>query len=287
MAMLFDDVENRDRRLATLLQTATQLQQLRQQKQIADQENQYRLQQMAVEQQGIVNDSRKMDLADPSKNKYLRSELATQNRLRMAQSQSLTRPEMPTQKESPFRANAKDKRTEKLLETVNQNAVQRDMVSAARESVKRLNSGVYGKVTRGFEKRLSPDSPGLADYQTVKSVLTDAQLRESMVLKGAISDTENKWLADASANDDLLSSPRAGVIFDKMLKKMDAEENAQLQTYKRAYGEDPSEWEEIRNLRTKREVGIDLGSIKKALELAGINLDGATIKNIRIQGGKK
>lgn len=239
-----DDREAQDRRLKLLLDMSNTI--------ITNKNNQV---ENDLRRQQLANQAYQVSLQDPSKNKYLRSELATQNRLRLAQANNLN--EKDSQKpaqESPFRMNARDKRTEDLLSTVNNNAVTRSMITDARESVKRLSSGVYGKVTRDFAKNLSADSPALRDYQVVKSVLTDAQLRESMFLKGAISDTENKWLAAASANDELLSSPRAGVIFDKMMKKMDAEENAKIDTYKRAYGEDPSTWEEIKNVRSKDQV---------------------------------
>lgn len=51
MAMLFDDRELQDRRIQTLLSTAVNLQQLKQQKDIANQENQYRMANLAQEVQ--------------------------------------------------------------------------------------------------------------------------------------------------------------------------------------------------------------------------------------------
>lgn len=51
MAMLFDDKELQDRRIQTLLSTAVNLQQLKQQKDIANQENEYRMANLAQEVQ--------------------------------------------------------------------------------------------------------------------------------------------------------------------------------------------------------------------------------------------
>ena len=78
MAIVLEDPnESRDRRMKILLDTATsamqiqnQKQQLQQEQQIATQENDYRM--------------RKLALEDPSQNKFLRAEMATQNRSRMA-----------------------------------------------------------------------------------------------------------------------------------------------------------------------------------------------------------
>lgn len=76
--MAFIDLsESRDRKLQMLLATANNIASLKQQKDIANQENQAKLQQMA-------NETRRLDLLDPTKNKFLRAEMATENRLNLA-----------------------------------------------------------------------------------------------------------------------------------------------------------------------------------------------------------
>jgi len=255
MAIVLEDPnESRDRRLKMLLDTATsamqiqnQKQQMQQQAQQNQAENLYRTQQLSQKAQEIA-------LADPAKNKYLRAEMATQNRSRMADArykEAYVSGELAP-KMSPSRMNAKDKRTEELITTISENQTQRELIDDASVALTNLTKGLGGKIERGFSKRLAADNPLLGDYQKVKMVLTNAQLRESLMLKGAISDVENKWLAEAAANDDLLSTPRAEVVFSSILKKMDAMDDSKLSSYKRIYGEDPNEWDEIRGLKNKK-----------------------------------
>jgi len=94
----------------------------------------------------------------------------------------------------------------------------------------------------GLMKNFDPQNPILGDWQNLKSVLTDSQFLKSAMLKGAISDFEQKSLADAAANDDLISVSRMGTALKKLGEYMDAEESALKGAYKQNYNEDPNNW---------------------------------------------
>ena len=78
MAILLENPdEGRDRRMKMLLDTVTTAFQLQTQKQQVQQQGQY--------QQGqLSQDAQRIALLDPAQNKYLRADMATQNRARMA-----------------------------------------------------------------------------------------------------------------------------------------------------------------------------------------------------------
>lgn len=143
---------------------------------------------------------------------------------------------------SPYLQKAKDTRTEKLITTLEENSVKRSMLNDANEALNNIDSGIYGKVRKGMLKNLSPDNPMLGDWQKIKMVLTDAQLLNTAKTKGAISDREMELFADAAANNDLVSSPAVRVVFNKLVKFIDADENAQVKSYERLYGENPKDW---------------------------------------------
>lgn len=253
MAIVLNDPdEARDRRMKMLLDTATTAMQIQNQR------------------QELSQNAQKIALSDPAQNKYLRAEMATQNRSRMADAQfkegMLSGQISP--KTSPSMMNAKAKRTDDLINTLYENQSQREVIDDAFGSLERLTKGLGGKIERGFTKRLKADDPLLGDYQKVKMVLTNAQLRESLMLKGAISDVENRWLAEAAANDDLLSTPRATEVFNNILRKMEFLDKSKLASYKRNYGEDPSEWEEIKSLNLSKganQLAKDAGIPKEIL----------------------
>lgn len=148
---------------------------------------------------------------------------------------------------SPSLQYRKDKRMEDLLTTIETNKPRKLMVTEAEDAAKRITSGIYGKMQRGWTKNLAPDSPALADYQKIKMVLLDAQLANVAFTKGAISDAEMKLFGEASANDELMSNPRMKVVFNKLNRFMRAQESAKISSYKKIYNEDPREWPELQD----------------------------------------
>lgn len=85
MAIVLEDPnESRDRRLKMLLDTATSAMQIQNQKQQLSQQAQQNAIENTMQAQDLSNEAKRIALADPAQNKYLRAELATQNRSRMA-----------------------------------------------------------------------------------------------------------------------------------------------------------------------------------------------------------
>lgn len=164
----------------------------------------------------------------------------------------------PQNKVNPSLQNYRNKLTENVINTYNDVQNTNQTIDTALSSVNKLQSGLKGKVTYGVIKNLDANNPLLEDWQNLKIALTDAQLQSSGPLKGAISDAENKWLAAAAANDDLISIPRAKAVFDKLKRASAAREKTAVQSFKRIYKEDPYQWEEL-----KKSSNNKTGSISK------------------------
>lgn len=142
--------------------------------------------------------------------------------------------------------NYKDKRTEQVISTVNDSDNAINNIDMALNSVNKLQSGLGGKVTYNVIKSLDANNPLLGDWQNLKAALTEAQIAASGPLKGAISDTEEKWLAAAAANDDLISIPRANSVLNKLRRAIDTKKRSVVDSYKKIYKEDPYQWEELK-----------------------------------------
>jgi hypothetical protein len=145
----------------------------------------------------------------------------------------------------------KPKRTQEVYDTVNTNNNLRDNISQALDSATRIGTGLGGKLTYTYLKNLKPNDPLLADWQNVKSLLTDAQLMYTAKTKGAISDKEMALFSQAAANDDLKSLPEIKVTLDRMLKKLNSNEDTVVNSYKQSFGENPLEWEDLKSNRNK------------------------------------
>ena len=148
---------------------------------------------------------------------------------------------------SPILENYKNKRTESVIGIVNDANNSRITNQNALKSVQNLKSGLGGKVTYGVIKNLDANNPLLGDWQNLKMALTNAQLLTSGPLKGSISDAEQKWLAAASANDDLISIPRAEAVLNKINREINAREKTAVSSYSKIYGENPYDWNEAKS----------------------------------------
>lgn len=148
----------------------------------------------------------------------------------------------PADKLTPSQELAKDKSTKEIFETVENNKVQREGTLKAKESLKKIPTGLKGKIKVGLMKMFDAENPTLQDWQNVKSALTQAQLQYTQNTKGAVSDKEMALFAQAVANDDLASVARMTPQIDKLLKSLDASENAKFGAFKHNYGEDPRTW---------------------------------------------
>jgi len=146
---------------------------------------------------------------------------------------------------TPARAAQKDKRTERLFNTIEINKVKRGLIKGAEEALPNLPQGLGGKLSMWWMKNFDADNPTLESWQKVKSVLTDATLMNTAMTKGAISDFEMEEIMTAAANDDLISIKRIKPVIDKLTSFLDADESAQMSTFNRVYNEDPAKWPEM------------------------------------------
>lgn len=171
----------------------------------------------------------------------------------------------PQNKINPSLQNYRNKLTENVINTYNDVQNTNETINTALSSVNKLESGLKGKVTYGVIKNLDANNPLLQDWQNLKIALTDAQLQSSGPLKGAISDSENKWLAAAAANDDLISIPRAKAVFDKLKRAAATREKTAVQSFKRIYKEDPYQWDELKSSSVNTQ-GTVSNKYQKALQ---------------------
>ena len=148
---------------------------------------------------------------------------------------------------TPSQKNQKNKLISSIYSQIEANKVKRDQIQQARDAVTRVPKGKLGSIELGYLKNFDPENPKLADWQKVKSVLTDSQLLFTARTKGAISDREMELFANAAANDDLTSVARMGPVMDRLSAFIDAEQNASVNSFREIYGEDPMEWEGISN----------------------------------------
>lgn len=57
-----------------------------------------------------------------------------------------------------------------------------------------------------------------------------------------------KLFGEASANDELMSNPRMQVVFNKLNRFLKAQEKAKIASYKKIYGDDPAQWDELQGV---------------------------------------
>jgi hypothetical protein len=154
---------------------------------------------------------------------------------------------------SPILQNAKDKRLEDVVMTVQDYNVKRDALSDAVSAMDRIEGGRYGALNRLKMRELNPNSPALEDWQKLKIVLLDETLANTMKTKGAISDEEMKLFQRAAANDDIFSVRATLPVLRRALKKMNAEENAKVVSYRNLYKEDPYQLQGVESNISKYE----------------------------------
>jgi len=177
--------------------------------------------------------------------------------------------------------NARNKRTEDLIETLSTNKFNQESIDLARQAMKNIDSGVYGKVKRGLFNLTDPENPLYGDWQKIKMVLTDAQLLYTAKTKGAISDKEMNLFKDAAANDDIFKLYGAEEALNRLERFIGKQNKAKVDIYKRIYKEDPTEWDEIKALYGDEEPSEESNPPKTQ---GAKTYGGLTIQQAREQG---
>ena len=141
----------------------------------------------------------------------------------------------------------KDKKTSEIFDTFEKNKVRFDQAKNVEGLLSSLPKGLTGKAFTNYLKNLEPDDPRLGAWQDLKNWLADEQLSFVAKTKGAVSDVEMKFFREAVGNDDLVSAPRFKVILNKFVSGMQADQRAKVGAFKQSFGEDPSQWQELKS----------------------------------------
>lgn len=139
----------------------------------------------------------------------------------------------------PALQKAKDKRAEDFIKIHENRRLKSDRLNAAEDALKKMPTGLAGKVITKYKSMMDPNDPVLAAWQKVKSVLTDATLMNTANTKGQISDKEMEEFKKAAANDELISPQRIGVILKILKDDLEEKESSAAKTYQYLYKEDP------------------------------------------------
>ena len=148
---------------------------------------------------------------------------------------------------SPSQQIQKNKLISSIYSQIEGNKVKREQIAQAKDSLTRLPKGKIGGMYSNLISQFDPENPIAADWQKVKSVLTDAQLLFTARTKGAISDREMELFSKAAANDDMASVARMSPVLDRLQSFIDAEQNAAVNSFSEIYGEDPMQWQGMSN----------------------------------------
>lgn len=116
-----------------------------------------------------------------------------------------------------------------------------DEVRKVREAAERVSGGIVGKTQRDIASLLNPKSPILADFQLIKSLLTDITLLNTAKTKGAISDQEMDLFKEAAANDDLFSIQKIKPVLDKLLRFSEDERNNAMDSFNSVFKDEDSD----------------------------------------------
>lgn len=139
---------------------------------------------------------------------------------------------------SPTLQRQKNKDYSELQTTIEENKARRQTIEEADQALKDIPKGLIGKAELSYLDQFDPNNPILEKVQKVKAALTDAQLLYTARTKGAISDREMELFQAAAANNDFNSTPRIRAVFTKLLRFIDADERAKINSYKENYNED-------------------------------------------------
>ena len=164
--------------------------------------------------------------------------------------------------------------TSKLVNALQTIPVRRTMVNEAKSAMENLPGGRIGQIKMAYIRNFDENNPLNEDWQKVKMVLTDAQLMNTALTKGAISDKEMTLFATAAANDDLLSIKRNKVVFNKLIRFLNAEEKGIQESYAINYGDKALE-------KVKSRLGIIQKPPAKSYVRKGTNSKGQRVGQLK------
>ncbi len=143
--------------------------------------------------------------------------------------------------ETPTEKRARIKDLNQVTQTLTTNKSSRTKISDVLTRIDSVPAGRFGAMNIDWMKNFDPNNVKLSDWQAVKSVLTDTTLLKSMQTKGSISDSEMNEFRKAAANDDLISPARIKEALADYVRKLDAEDEGLVNSYKLSWKDDPRE----------------------------------------------
>ena len=136
---------------------------------------------------------------------------------------------------------ARNKDVGEVTQALSRSARTSDSINAAMSAIKDLPGGLFGKVKIATLEQVDPNNPILGKWQTIKSVLGDAQLLQTAKTKGAISDREMAQFQKMVANDDINSLPKIKSALERLASFADFDAQATTEAYRMNYGNDALE----------------------------------------------
>lgn len=147
--------------------------------------------------------------------------------------------------ESPSMMARREKATTDLYDTVQRANLNFDKIDRGLESAPRLPQGLFGSWQIKAKNLFGSQDPMLADWQNMKSLLTDAQLKYTAQTKGAISDREMALFQKAVANDDIQNVMRQKNVLEAFKRAVASDQEAKANAFSRSFGENPRTWEDL------------------------------------------
>lgn len=164
----------------------------------------------------------------------------------------------------------KIKATDALYDTVNNTNIKSGRIEKGLSAAPKLPQGVLGGWKMKWMNWTGSKDPSLADWQNMKSLLTDAQLQSVAKTKGAISDREMELFAQAAANDDVPNVMRQQEVLRAFQNAIFADQESDIAAYKRSFKEDPRQWGDLKikqapGVSSVSDIDAELAEIERQL----------------------
>ena len=147
----------------------------------------------------------------------------------------------------------KRKELDELAAEAENTRQQSGLVENAIPAIQNIDRGFVANAKRSWNKFFGQDNPDLADWQSLKSILTGIQLDMSDRTKGAISDREMETFQKAVANDDFATAMQQTKVLNAYYNKIHGRLDSKMSAYEDMFNEDPRQFRSMQNLPVRKE----------------------------------
>jgi len=212
----------------------------------ADKDKEFKVSRYGEEALRVLQTATKAEDLDQYDDYVLQYESDKLEREKMSTTERTADKRIAASADKPDRASAslekvRQKRFEEFVSVSENNKLSIDLIDEADAALDKIPVGIVGKGITAYKEKFDPNDPVLAAWQSVKQVLTDAQLMNTAKTKGAISDREMALFSEAAANDKIPSPQKIRTVFSKLRRLLVAEQRSKAVTYQKLYNEDPYE----------------------------------------------